>query len=236
MAQKIEIDIPEIPPQADRTTQEYVYARLRHAIMVGAVPPGTVLTMRGIAEALDLSPTPVREAVRRLSSEHAIEVMGNRRMKVPEMSVGRFEELVALRVALEVHAAERSLPYVSDIIIDRMTVIDDQMDLSLAEGDYDRLTVLNQDFHRTLYTVNPNQVSMPVIESVWLQLGPFQRQIIKSLKEYFKVDRHKEILAALRSRDVTSLAIATESDIRDSISRSGRQLLVQQAGPTELSA
>ncbi|KIO47727.1 GntR family transcriptional regulator, partial [Nitrosospira sp. NpAV] len=77
------------------------------------------LTMRGLADCLGLSPTPVREAVRRLSSEHAIQIKDNRRMTVPLMTLDRFEELVALRVAIEVHTAKRALPYMSDVIIEK---------------------------------------------------------------------------------------------------------------------
>ena len=65
-----EFNIPDIPRIPGATTQEYVYERLRNAIMLGAIEPGTSLTMRGLAERLDLSPTPVREAVRRLMAEH----------------------------------------------------------------------------------------------------------------------------------------------------------------------
>lgn len=229
MAKCKKLDIPEVAVDPDLTTQEQVYARLRYTVMIGAIPPDTHLTMRGLAEAMQLSPTPIREAVRRLSTEHAIKVLQNRRMVVPKMTLGRFEELVAMRVAVETHAAERALPYISDIVIDKMESVDHAMDQSIAEDDLDRLTILNQEFHRTLYMVNPNQVSMSAIESIWLQLGPFQRQVIEQLKEFYKVDRHKEILAALRSRDVAALVVATERDIRDALGRSGRKLLTQIA-------
>ena len=219
--------IPEIPADGRTTDQELVYARLRHAIMIGSIEPGTHLTMRGLAEAMGLSPTPIREAVRRLNSEHAIEILPNRRMAIPAMTLERFEELVALRISLEVHAAERSVPYVSDIIIDKMQAIDEVMDQALINEDHDQLTISNQNFHRTLYAVNPYQVSVPAIESVWLQLGPFQRQVVKRVAEYYEVDRHKEIMGALRSRDVSALLAATESDIREGISQSGRQLLAE---------
>lgn len=229
MGKKQELKIPEIPLDRDRTTQEHVYSRLRYAIMIGAIPPGTSLTMRGLADAVQLSPTPIREAVRRLSSEHAIKILENRRMLVPAMTLGRFEELVALRIVLETHAAERSLPYVSDIVIEDLQAIDDDMDSAIAENDLDRLTILNQEFHRTLYAINPNQVSIPVIESVWLQLGPFQRQVIERVKEFYQVDHHKKLLAALKARDASALMTATENDIREGISRSGRQLLAKSA-------
>lgn len=222
------ITIPQIPFVEGQKTHEYVYARLRYAIMTGAIEPGTNLTMRGLAEAFGLSPTPIREAVRQLSSENAVNILPNRRISLPRMTLGRFEELVALQITLEVHAAERALPYISDIIIEEMVHIDDEMDAAIANGDHNAPTTLNHDFHRKLYVSNPNQVSIPVMESVWLQLGPFQRQVTERARDLSKVDRHKEILTALRARDVAALMIATENDVRDGISRSGRRLLTSK--------
>lgn len=220
--------IPQIAMSEGMTVQEYAFKRMRNAILVGALRPGTSLTLRGLADELDLSQTPIREAVRRLSSEHAIQVLGNRRLKVPEMTAGRFEELVQLRIVLEVHAAERALPYISAVITDELTEIDDEMDRAVASGDLHRLAVLNYDFHRTLYRQNPELAVLPLIESVWLQLGPFHRQVIENLEEFYVIDRHKELLTALRSHDVSGLAAAVENDIRDGIVRSGRMMLRQR--------
>lgn len=224
------LNIPEIPEIPGGTTQEYVYERLRNAIMLGAITPGTSLTMRGIAERLGLSPTPVREAVRRLSSEHAIQIKDNRRLTVPLMTSDRFEELVALRIAVETHAALRALPYISDIVIDRLTEIDGSMDRFVAERNADQLTLLNQAFHRMLYSVNPAQASLPMIESIWLQLGPFQRQVITEVAEYYQIDRHKEVLAALTARDGAALSAAIANDIVDGVLDTGRKLLAAEAG------
>ncbi|WP_199257773.1 GntR family transcriptional regulator [Paracoccus binzhouensis] len=219
--------LPEIPRDAAMTTQEYAYGRLRNAVMVGALRPGTALTFRGLAEQMGLSPTPIREAVRRLSSEHAIEVLGNRRLRVPEMTPGRFEELVQLRIALETHAAGRAFPWLSDIAIDRLAGIDAAMDAALAGDDLDGLTRLNQDFHKMLYGLNPDQAAMPLIESVWLQLGPFQRQAIEHLSGITAADRHKEMLAAMRARDLPALCVAIEADVHDGSIRAGRMMLAQ---------
>jgi len=220
-----ELNIPDIPAISGTTTQEYAYERLRNAIMLGAIEPGTSLTIRGLAERLNLSPTPIREAVRRLSSEHAIQIKDNRRMAVPLMTPNRFEELVALRIAVEVHTAQRALPYMSDFIIEKLTELDNRMDELIFDRDLDQLTLLNQAFHRTLYTVNPAQTSMPIIESIWLQLGPFQRQVLTRVTEYYEIDRHKEILTALTTRDATALIDAITNDIKDGVLKSGRNLL-----------
>lgn len=226
-------EIPEIRRDKDLTAQEYSYLRLRNAIIIGAIPPGTALTVRGLATELETSQTPIREAVRRLSSENAIEVLGNRRLWVPEMTSGRFEELVKLRIVLECHGAERALPYVSAVAVDELTAIDRHMDAAVAAHDHDALTVLNHEFHRALYTLNPDQAVMPLIESVWLQLGPFQRQVIRNVEAYYEVDHHKEVLGALHTRNLSALVRAVESDIRDGILVSGRQLLASTNDPAK---
>ena len=97
--------IPELTTKEDLTTQETAYQRLRNAIMFGTIPPGASLTIRGIAELLEVSPTPVREALRRLSTEGALQLLNNRRVVTPEMNLKRFDELIKLRVLIECHAA-----------------------------------------------------------------------------------------------------------------------------------
>lgn len=222
-------DLPEIPRGDQMTTQEYAYLRLRNAVMLGALRPGTALTFRGLAEQLTLSPTPVREALRRLSSEGAIEVLGNRRLRVPPMTSGRFEELVKLRITLEVHAATRALPYLSDMVIDILSELDERMDAALAIRDLDALTQFNQQFHKMLYALNPDQAVVPLIESVWLQLGPFQRQVIEHIDQVPADDHHKEMLTAMRTRALSALCAAIKADIHDGSIRAGRKMLKKSA-------
>ncbi|SEN74074.1 transcriptional regulator, GntR family [Loktanella fryxellensis] len=222
--------IPAIPLLAlppGTSDHEGVYQRLRAAIMTGVFAPDTTLTLRGLAEALSCSQTPVREAVRRLSSEHAIAVLENRRMCIPPMTARRFEEILSLRLTVEVHAARRALPYVSDAVIAAMADLDRQLDAALAAGDQTAVTALNQAFHRRLYAANPHQTVLPVVESIWLQLGPFQRQVVERGLKYYVQDRHRQILDALRRRDGPVLGDAILNDITDGIAISGRRYLAE---------
>jgi len=219
------LNIPEIEVSDKITTQEYAYRRLRNAILVGAFQPGRALTIHGLADALALSQTPIRESIRRLSSENALEVLGNRRLKIPEMTLEKLQELIDIRILLETYAGKSALPYICDIIIDSMQAMDDDMDVAIEAGDIDQLNKLNQQFHKMLHCSNPRQVVMPLIESIWLQLGPFHRQLIEKVDDYYHVDRHKEILSALRRRDASSLETALKHDIKDGILSRGRLLL-----------
>lgn len=200
------------------TTHEYAHRRLRQAIMVGSIRPGEALTIRGIAEAMESSPTPVREALRRLSSEGALKVLDNRRIMVPRMTADRFGELIALRTVLEQHAARRAVDHITEKQIDRLVEIDKAQDEAIARKDSaTTLLLLNQEFHRTLYTANPDQIIMPMVESVWLQLGPFLGIAMEYVEQLYFVDRHQEAIAALRKRDEDAVAAAIGADIREGI-------------------
>ncbi len=225
----MQINLPDIPRPEAVTVQEYAYRRLRYAVMMGCLQPGASLTFRGVADGFGLSPTPIREAVRRLSSESAIEVLGNRRLRIPTMNLGRFEELVHLRITLEVFAAAQSFPHISARVIDDMAWIDDGMDKAIALQDVEARMVLNQAFHRRLIELNPHQAVMPMIESVWLQLGPFQRIVVEDMKVNTGADSHKDMLAAMRERDVDALVAAIEADVRDGVLAAGRRRLMDEA-------
>lgn len=203
------------------TTQEHIYALLRDAIMLGRFRPGMSVTIRGLAELLETSPTPVREALRRLSSENGLELLPNRRIVVPTMTPARLEELIETRVELESFAAVRALPFIADKLIDKLEEIDARVDQAVLDGDRDTQIRDNQLFHRMIYSANPDNVTMPMVESVWLQLGPFLRIALREMGDFYKIDRHKEAVSALRARDPELLRAAIEADVRDGVGQLG---------------
>ena len=198
-------------------THQWVYQLLRSNLLCGRIGPGKPLTIRGLAELLHVSPMPVREALHRLACEGAVEVKNNRRVIVPLMTAEKFSELCDLRILLETHAAERALPYVKDADIEALERIDAAIDTAIEASDADQISLENQAFHRHLYSANPFQISVPLIESLWLQLGPFSRIAIDKLEKVYLVDRHHEAIAALKKRDGFGLKRAIEADIRDGI-------------------
>jgi len=209
--------LPELVDSAGTTSQASAYLRLRHALMIGAIEPGVAITIQDLADSLQVSATPVREALRQLSSEKALLTLENRRITVPEMTAARFEELINIRCTLEVYAALRAMPYISKINIDELEQIDADINKAVESNDWPLTVVLNQQFHSTLYLSNPDQVAMPMIESVWLQLGPFMRVASRFQKDLYLVDRHKEALEALHRNDEPALGLAIEADIRDAV-------------------
>jgi DNA-binding GntR family transcriptional regulator len=208
------------------TTREFAYRWLRQAIMVGDIRPGEALTIRGIAETMHSSPTPVREALRQLSSEGALKVLDNRRIIVPQMTPERFSELIALRSTLEQHAARRAVAHITEKQIDQLVAIDEEQDAAIRKDDYLSALILNQAFHRTIYQANPEEMIMPMVESLWLQLGPFLRIAMTHVSELYRVDRHQQAIDALRKRDEAAVAEAIHADIHEGIGGFDRDAVI----------
>ncbi|MGD2173229.1 MAG: GntR family transcriptional regulator [Gammaproteobacteria bacterium] len=201
----------------DLKTHQWVYQLLRNNLLCGRIEPGKPLTIRGLAEILHTSPMPVREALHRLACESAVEVKNNRRVIVPLMTAEKFSELCDLRILLETHAAVGALPYIKKADVTALERLDAEIDAAVERNDTDYISLNNQAFHRRLYSANPFQISVPLIESLWLQLGPFSRIAIDKLEKVYLVDRHAEAIAALKKRDSFGLRRAIEADIRDGI-------------------
>src|SRR4051812_2982010 len=76
--------------------------------MCSALVPGQKLSLRRVAETLRVSIMPVREAVTRLAADQALEVLPNRGVSVPLMMRAQFQDVTAVRIAIEGFAAEQA--------------------------------------------------------------------------------------------------------------------------------
>ncbi len=208
--------------EASESAKQWVYRVLRRSIMTGQFEPGEPVTINGLAEALGVSAMPVREALHRLVSEGALELLDNRRVRVPDLDPPRFEEVLEARVALETLAAERAMPFIDDVRLARLRAFDQQADQALAVRNFGRLVEANFDFHRCLYEAKPGTVLLPLIETLWLRLGPFMRRAGEAFSTDYQIDRHAEALAAIVKRDAEALKAAIAADIRDGTGHLGR--------------
>ncbi|MCR6498124.1 GntR family transcriptional regulator [Shinella sp. CPCC 101442] len=190
--------------------------------MTGQFEPGEPVTINGLAEALGVSAMPVREALHRLVADGALELLDNRRVRVPDLDPQRFEEVLEARIALETRAAERAMPFIDGMRLARLRAFDQQADQALAVRNFGRLVEANFDFHRCLYEACPGTITLPLIESLWLRLGPFMRRAGEAFSADYQVDRHAEALIAIVAQDAEALKAAIAADIRDGTGHLGR--------------
>lgn len=192
---------------------ERLYRALRGRIMLGELPPGRPLTLRGLAAEHHVSITPVREAVRRLVAEGALTLSQSGRVATPELSVERIEELAALRALIEPELASRALPRAHFALIDRLAAINGGIGEAAVNHDAVGYIRSNLEFHRTLYLRAQAPAMLAMLETIWLQLGPTMRAVYQRMRRNEAPRHHRMILAALRAGDEPGLRLAIRTDV-----------------------
>jgi len=97
-----------------RTAHAYVLKTLRDAILNGTLPGGTRLIQAEIATQLEVSITPVREALRDLAGEGLVEFDAHRGSRVRSLDLSEVRELYEMRIALEPLMVRRMITTMSD--------------------------------------------------------------------------------------------------------------------------
>ncbi|ESR23688.1 GntR family transcriptional regulator [Lutibaculum baratangense] len=204
------------PAEALRqTAHDRVYRELRARLIGGRMAPGRSVTLRGLAAELGVSPMPVREAVGRLVAERALEMKANRRVSVPEMTPRDIAELVFAREALEPEAARRALAGIDRKAVARLRRTDDELEQHLQLGNVEGYVAANHAFHFTIYRACGSAVLVPLIESLWLRIGPFMRVVYGRIGTNWVVDHHEAAIRAIEGGDAEALALAIRDDIRE---------------------
>lgn len=210
-----------LDPVSSRTTiQEAVYQQLRHALMAGSFDPGQTMTIASLAETFGTSNMPVREALRRLAAENALEVSAKGTAQVPQVSRAGLDDLARARVAVEGLAAELAAPRLTAADIAELeTITEDQQDIGQQQEIY-ALMAKNQQFHFIIYRASGSDVLLQLIETLWLRFGPYMRLLSSSVGPFIRSGEltafgmHKEIIAALKAGDATRVRAGVEADIR----------------------
>ncbi|MGH7004883.1 MAG: GntR family transcriptional regulator, partial [Alphaproteobacteria bacterium] len=156
-----------VEPVLRETMQERVYAELRKLLMQGRFQPGQALKIADVAGAFGTSIQPVREAIRQLTAERALEALPNRSARVPVWDRARLDDLHKARIAIEGLTAEMAVARATDDDVARLTSI---LDAEIAADDASRVeasVAQNREFHFTLYRISGSAVLMPIIESLW---------------------------------------------------------------------
>ena len=198
-------------------THEVTYARLRDMILFGHLAPGAAVTIQGLVADLGAGMTPVREAIRRLTAEGALEPQGNRRVSVPRMSAEMLEQVAFARLTIEPKLAEMAARNLTPDLIALLQSLDNQVDVAIRAGDISAYLEANHAFHFCLYEASSAPVLVDMARSMWLRFGPSLRVVCARSGREALPDRHLEALAAMRAGDGGALQAAIERDIAQGI-------------------
>ncbi|HEV2458749.1 MAG TPA: GntR family transcriptional regulator [Ktedonobacterales bacterium] len=194
---------------------------LRNAILRGEIAQDQPLTVGRIAQQLDMSPTPVREAIRTLQAEGLLRHQPHHSVSVAQYSIKDIHDIFRLRADLESQAARLAVSRLSHDDIARLETLKREMEGAAGREDIDALNRLNAEWHLLIYGAADNQVLLDLVQHLWKKFM-WEGNWITPTHAARSLEQHAAILAAIRARD----AELTEKLLRDHI-RSGEQASVE---------
>ena len=201
------------------TRADLAYRALREAIASGALRPGQKVTERGLAERLEVSPTPVREALRRLEQDGLIQRTGPRTVVVAEIAERAIDDLAEVEIGLRGLVARFAARYATPDQLEALDAVLDAADDLLIlivtrhrNGEnVDRyVTALldrMQEFNEAVNACAANPVLVRLLEQSRVFSQPERRaRILEQIAsgDSFGLDRyssHRALVHALREGD-----------------------------------
>lgn len=201
----------------DGRMHDQVYDRIAEALIQGQIPPGKSVSLRGLAQTLGVSPMPVREAVRRLIAEKALELQpANKRLRVPGLSEHRLMQLARARQWVEPELAALAAGHASRDVIRRLRDDDAAVMAALTKGDVSAYMQANQDFHFSIYRLAGAELFYDLARTLWLQAGPFMRVVFGRMGTvHLPKDHHQDMIAGLERGDAEGVRASMSADIAE---------------------
>ena len=187
---------------------EAAVERLREAIIMGELTPGTPLRLEDLARSLGMSISPIREAVRQLEALGLAVHVPHLGAKVVALDVEELRDLFAVRLVLESHAlraaAARFGPDDEETARRHLALAYEARD----DGDVREALRAHTDFHFALYTASGSPWLVRLIRPAWDSSERF-RPALFSLRGELQ-ERHRqldgELLAACAAHDPETAA------------------------------
>ncbi|WP_345742276.1 GntR family transcriptional regulator [Roseobacter litoralis] len=196
-----------------RPVHQSVYEDIRDQILFGDMAPGQAVTIQGLADTLKAGMTPVREAIRRLTSDGALNMTENRRVSVPVITHNCIEELEFMRKTLEPELARRAVSKITDAAKEVLRAHDNALNSAISQGDIKGYLTHNYHFHATLYQAAEAPIMTATVDRLWLRFGPSLRVVCGRHGTMNLPDKHADLLAALDRNDATGVLDAMAEDV-----------------------
>ncbi|CAN7202192.1 MULTISPECIES: GntR family transcriptional regulator [unclassified Variovorax] len=203
----------KLDPARSYTAQ--VHSQLQEAIVRGVLPPRTALSEATISKLIDVSRTPVREALAQLADEQMVLIYRQVGTIVAPVRMSLLEEGRFVRSTLECASHVQLAQTITPAQLNEFGQIVARQRDAVASGEIDRFSELDELMHRRLFEFAGREHVWAMLEPIkrqfdrvrWLLLGHVAGHAERALKE------HEQMLAQMASRDVAGLGASVAAHI-----------------------
>jgi DNA-binding GntR family transcriptional regulator len=209
------------------TKSAWAYSEVRRMVLEGELQPGATVSQVELARQLQLSITPLREALGRLETEGFVSLNAHRTMTINPLSTKELDDLYRLRILLD--------PYAVRLAAKRMTAEEVAALGKMAEhsegSDPATLIASNREFHRAIYSSSGNILLTRILDQLWSATDRYRVALLaRDGSDLTTASReHEHIAEAIGARD----ARGAERLMREHVEATLTQLRVLLGGSTQ---
>ena len=194
------------PPR--RLLRDIAYETMRAAILDGTLAPGEKLQDAKLVSWLNLSRTPIREAIARLEQDGLVESFPQRFTRVAPLDRDQARDSFQIVASIHALAARLAVPNVTNESIERMKATNRRFKEALTGPDVEAAVDADDDFHGIFVELSGNHEIPRALARLMPRLRRLERMRFGSLPGRRSVKQHKRIITAAASGDADAAAEA----------------------------
>ena len=181
---------------------EGTFQKLRSLLVEGVIAPGSKLNERELAEGLNVSRTPIREAIKRLAADGLVELIANRGAIAVQLSHADVVHTFDVIAQLEGYSGELAAKNISAATLSELEALQYEMMASYARRDLSNYYKLNLRIHHLINQAANNPVLTQLFSQVNARIEALRfRSNQNGVKWEKAVEEHQEMIDALKTHD-----------------------------------
>lgn len=223
------LNVSAPPIQRTKLLHQQTYEALRSSILAGQLAPGDRLVETQLAQQLQVSRTPIREAIRQLQREGLVTADGSGGLRVTAISATDAIQLYDCRLALEQlsvvgacqHASQSQIQQLAQYVTDAEHLLTlESFDAPRSKTCADRLLNLDYCFHHLIAESANNPWLVFLLDQVFDKMALLRMETLRHDPEVLEVRReHRQIYEAIAQRDRSAAAQAIQDHLTASKAR-----------------
>ncbi|HJO04676.1 MAG TPA: GntR family transcriptional regulator [Acidobacteriota bacterium] len=182
------------------TLTDQVYQILRDRVLAASLKPGEFIREQEVSERLQVSRTPVREALGRLASEGFLERIPHRGFRVPEESVADLADSYPIMCALEILAAEESFSRLDAAALEELREVNRSYRDAFDQQAIGAGIAVNHEFHHLLSAGSKNDRLLRMLDELRSKVKSLEVWAFSHINEWTEsIDQHEQILDAIEA-------------------------------------
>ena len=204
----------EVIPIPRAALHEQVAHRLRQMLVENRIPPGAKLNERELSEVLNVSRTPLREAIKMLAAEGLVELLPNRGAIAVELSEADVLNTFEVMAGLEAQSGELAAERITDAELAEIKAMHYEMLAAYTRRDLPAYYRLNAAIHRAINAAAKNPVLMSTYNQVNARLQALRFRSNQNEEKWRDaVKEHEQMVAALSARDPVAMRAVMASHL-----------------------